>query len=79
MAGQPGFVRARMHRSLLDDVELRFVNVAEWESGQALAQAQANPAWRASVQRLLDDPDLHVTPRPAVYRVVVDLHPGDSL
>jgi hypothetical protein len=28
---------------------------------------------------LLDDPDLHVTARPAVYRVAVDVHPGDPV
>jgi hypothetical protein len=30
MARRPGLVRVRMFRSLVDDVELRFVNVAEW-------------------------------------------------
>jgi heme-degrading monooxygenase HmoA len=79
MARQPGFIRARMHRSLSDDVELRFVNVAEWESGKALDQALANPEWRASVQRFLDDQDLHVTARPVVYQVAIDVHPGDPL
>jgi heme-degrading monooxygenase HmoA len=79
MAGQPGFVRARMYRATADDAELRFVNVAEWASGQALAAATANPEFRASVQRVLDDPDLHVTPRPVVYQVAVDVHPGDPL
>jgi len=79
MAGQPGFIRARMYRSLIDDAELRFINVAEWDSGKALDAARANPAWQASVQRLLDDPDLHVTPRPVVYQVAIDVHPGDQL
>jgi heme-degrading monooxygenase HmoA len=75
MTRQPGLVRVRMFRSLVDDVELGFVNVAEWESGAALDRARANPDWRASMRRLLDDPDLHVTPRPVVYRAVVDLQP----
>src|SRR5579859_1828968 len=60
MARQPGLIRARMHRSLRDDAGLRFINVAEWESGHAFARAQASPEFRASVQRMLDDPDLHV-------------------
>jgi heme-degrading monooxygenase HmoA len=77
IAIQPGFIRARMYRSLVDDAELRFINVAEWASGTALDKARANPAWRASVQRELDDPDLHITPRPAVYQVAVDVSPGD--
>jgi heme-degrading monooxygenase HmoA len=72
MAGRPGFVRARTYRSLVDDVELRFINVAEWESGEALARARVNPEWLAAVQRILDDPELHITPRPSVYEVAID-------
>jgi heme-degrading monooxygenase HmoA len=79
MAGQPGFIRARLHRSLVDDAQLRFVNVADWGSGKALALAQADPEWLATVQRMLDDPDLHIIPRPAVYRVAIEVHPGDPL
>jgi hypothetical protein len=75
---------ARVHpgphvRSLVNDAELRFVNIAEWDSGKALAQARANPEWRASVQQLLDDPELHTTPRPGVYQIAVDVQPGDTL
>jgi heme-degrading monooxygenase HmoA len=79
MAGQPGFIRARMYRSLVDDVELGFINVAEWASGKALDAARANPTWRASMQRVLDDPDLHIIARPVVYQTAIDVHPGDSL
>ena len=79
MAGRPGFIRARMYRSLVDDAELRFINVAEWESGAALDEALANPEWRASLQRVLDDPDLHITPRPVVCQVAVEVNPGDRL
>jgi len=78
MAGQPGFIRARMHRAMADDAEPRFVNVAEWASAHEFDAAQANPEFRASVQRMLDDPELHVTARPALYLVAVDLHPGDQ-
>lgn len=76
MAGQPGFIGARMYRSLVDDVELRFINVAQWDSGKALDAARANPEWRTSMKRVLDDPDLHVTPRPVVYQVAIDVHPA---
>ncbi len=51
MAGQPGLIRARMYRALVSDVELQFINVAEWSSGTALTQALANPVWRAAAQR----------------------------
>ncbi|MHA6758320.1 antibiotic biosynthesis monooxygenase family protein [Streptacidiphilus sp. PAMC 29251] len=78
MAGQPGFVRARLHRSLGADDALRFVNVAEWDSERELADAQADPDWRASVQRMFQDPGLHVTAHPAVYQVALQLNPGDT-
>jgi hypothetical protein len=31
------------------------------------------------VQRLVNDPELHVMPRPAIYQVAVEVHPGDML
>jgi heme-degrading monooxygenase HmoA len=76
MSGRPGFRRARMHRARHDDAELRFVNVAEWDSEDAWREAQASPEFRASAQRLLADPELHVTARPAIYDVVVDVPAG---
>ena len=71
-------VRARMHQALTEDAEIRFINVAERERGEALAQARANPEWRSAAQRLLDDPELHVIPRPAVYQVALGVRPGDT-
>ncbi len=76
VAGQPGFIRAHMYRSVADDAELRLVNTAERGSRNALAQARGNPGWRASMQRMLDDPDLHITPRAGVYQVAIDVHPA---
>jgi heme-degrading monooxygenase HmoA len=78
MAARPGFAGARMHRALMTDAELRFVNVAEWESQRAFDEAQASPEFRASLQRMLDDPGLHVTARPAIYEVAIDVRPGDT-
>lgn len=79
MARKPGFIGARMHRSLHDDVELRFVNVAEWDSGKSLDAARANLEFRATLGRLLGDPALHVSASPVDYQVVIDVDPGDSL
>ncbi|TNC29201.1 antibiotic biosynthesis monooxygenase family protein [Amycolatopsis alkalitolerans] len=79
MAAQPGFVRARMYRALDDGTEFPFVNVAEWENQAAFDRATANPEWLASVQRAVNDPDLHLTSRPAVYRLSVDVSPGGEL
>ena len=79
MTHQPGFIGARLHRSISDDAALRFVNVAEWESEDAFNTATANPVWLSSVKVMLDDPDLHITAHPATYNVELELLPGDDL
>ncbi|MEU3296991.1 antibiotic biosynthesis monooxygenase family protein [Streptomyces longwoodensis] len=74
MSAQPGFVRSRLHRPLADASKTRFVHFAEWTSGTALDRATGNPGWHASLQRLFNDPGLHITSEPASYRAVVELH-----
>ncbi|WP_067829715.1 antibiotic biosynthesis monooxygenase family protein [Nocardia inohanensis] len=76
MAAQAGFVRSRLHQSLIDDAELRFVNVASWESGVQLEAALARPEWQASAQQLLN---LDVTARPSIYQGIIDVEPGARL
>jgi heme-degrading monooxygenase HmoA len=70
MSTQPGFIRSRLHRPLTDTPEVRFVHIAEWRSGTALDKATDNPEWHAALQRMFDDPDLHITSEPAAYRLV---------
>jgi heme-degrading monooxygenase HmoA len=78
MTGQPGLIRARLYRCLDTDAELRFINVAEWQHRDALEAATATAAFRGSTQQMPHDPRLHLIPRPALYRVAVDLHLGDT-
>jgi heme-degrading monooxygenase HmoA len=79
MSSQVGFVRSRLHRPLVAAAETRFIHVAEWSSGAALDRATGNPEWHASLQRMFDDPGLHITSEPASYRVVVELHPPEEV
>jgi hypothetical protein len=79
MASAPGFVRARMLRAMSDQAELTFINVAEWETGAALDDARRDPEWLASIQRLVNDPELDAKARPMVYQSVIDVTPGDEL
>lgn len=79
MTGQPGSIRARLYRCLHADAEPRLINVAEWQHRDAPQAATATAAFRAPTQRMLHDPGLHLIPRPALYRVALDLHPGDRL
>ncbi|MBB5782985.1 antibiotic biosynthesis monooxygenase family protein [Nonomuraea jabiensis] len=79
MAGKPGFVRARLHQSLINGAELRYVNVAHWESGAQLEEAQKDPEWYANTLQMLNDPELHIQARPSIYEVVVEVEPGARL
>jgi heme-degrading monooxygenase HmoA len=78
LAGTPGFIRSRMYRCIVDDAELGFINVAEWDSGDALAHARTNEQWRTLVRAAFDDPDVHITARPAVYQLAIDIRPGEA-
>jgi len=42
--GQRGYLSTRPHRSLSPQADFRFVNVARWESAQALQALQAATA-----------------------------------
>ncbi|MEU1201205.1 antibiotic biosynthesis monooxygenase family protein [Streptomyces sp. NPDC005813] len=76
MSTQPGFLRSRLHRPLADAPETRFVHIAEWTSGTALDKATGNAEWHASLQRMFNDPGLHIASEPASYRVVVEFNPS---
>jgi hypothetical protein len=76
MIGQPGFIRLHLLRSLVDDAEMRYINIAERASDADLERGYANPEWQASVQGLLKDPDLRVTAQPRVYEVAWNCIPA---
>lgn len=78
MAGCAGFRSADMHQAIDADAELQFVNVATWDSEGELRAAMSDATFRAAVGRLMSDPDLHVTARPAIYRVAEHVAPVDS-
>lgn len=75
MATQPGFIRARLYHSLTDNPEQKFINLAEWDSREALDQAMANPVG-AEIRRALDDH--HVITQPAVYQIALDVPPATA-
>ena len=52
MKRQPGFISTQLHRGIAGSTT--FVNVAVWESAQALQAAFASPAFRAHAARYPD-------------------------
>lgn len=70
MSRQPGFRSFRLHRALTPDTPFQLVNVAEWDSVDALMAASAQPFFRESAQRSVDE--FQVTAHPAVYSIAVE-------
>lgn len=46
MSTQPGFRSFRLHRALSPDSRFQLINVAEWESAEALQAATAQPTFQ---------------------------------
>jgi heme-degrading monooxygenase HmoA len=65
LAGQPGYLGTRLHRSL-GPADFRFVNIARWSSPLAFARAVGQPGF----QQL--SAAMPFTARPALYRVIRD-------
>jgi heme-degrading monooxygenase HmoA len=69
MAAAPGFRDSTLHRAMSSDARFQLVNVAHWDSQEALAAAQANPEFRSRVQATTT----RSSANPAVYQVEVTL------
>jgi heme oxygenase (mycobilin-producing) len=67
---QPGFRSLRLHRALHPDSRFQLVNVAEWDSAEALQAATAQDFFQQSAQRSMQE--VAVAAHPAVYRVVIE-------
>jgi heme oxygenase (mycobilin-producing) len=67
---QPGFRSLRLHRAMTAGAPFQLVNVAEWDSAEALQAATAQDFFQQSAQRSMQQFD--VTAHPAIYRVVLE-------
>src|SRR5437660_4678525 len=67
---QPGFRSLRLHRALSPDAQFQLVNVAEWESADALHAATSQEFFQQSAQRSVHE--FTVAAHPAIYRVVIE-------
>ncbi len=67
---QPGFRSFRLHQALNPDSRFQLVNVAEWDSAQALRAATAHDYFQESAQQSMHD--FAVAAHPALYRVVIE-------
>jgi heme-degrading monooxygenase HmoA len=67
MSKQPGVVSVRLHRALSPDARFQVINVAVWESADALRAATAQQDWQQMALRAVDE--LGFTANPALYKV----------
>jgi heme-degrading monooxygenase HmoA len=71
MGTQPGFRSFRLHRAVSPDSSFQLINVAEWESAEALQAATGQPTFQESIRRSLAE--CHVTAHPGLYHAAVEL------
>jgi heme oxygenase (mycobilin-producing) len=65
MKNEPGFIDAKLHRSLDPDARFQFINVAHWESSEAWKTAFSKPQLKALGSQAVFEQN------PALYSVVV--------
>jgi heme-degrading monooxygenase HmoA len=70
MSTQPGFRSFRLHRALSPDSRFQLVNVAEWDSPDALRAATSDERFQASIRESMGKFD--VTAHPGVFQVAVE-------
>jgi quinol monooxygenase YgiN len=70
MSRQPGCRSFRLHRALSPDTRFQMVNVAEWDSAEALQAATANPDFQASIREATENFDVKASP--GLFRVAVE-------
>ena len=68
MSKQPGFRSFRIHQALSSRARFQLVNVAEWDSTDALGAATAHHEFQASARESVEK--FGVTAYPGVYQVV---------
>lgn len=69
MSRQPGFRDSRLHRATSSDARFALVNVAHWDSHEALQAATAHPEFQAAIREL--GPRIQFSANPAPYHEVV--------
>ena len=71
MRKRPGFRSLQLHRALSPDARFQVINVAVWESAEALLAATNQEDWREKAINAAED--LGFTANPALYRVAFEM------
>lgn len=73
MSRQPGFRSYRLHRALSGESRFQLINVAEWDSAEALQTAVADPEFQAGIRGAAERFD--VQGFPGLFRVAAEFTP----
>ena len=68
MSRQPGFRSFRLHRAVSPDSKFQLVNVAEWDSPEALQSAVGHPDFQAGIRHVAET--FTATAHPGLFHVV---------
>jgi heme-degrading monooxygenase HmoA len=71
MSTRPGFRSLRLHRALRPDALFQVINVAQWDSADALNAALAQQDWQGKVVQAVDE--LGFRANPGIYRVALEI------
>lgn len=71
MAEQPGFLSFRIHRAIVPGTRFQLVNIATWESIEALTTATGNDRFQSMVREAAAEFD--AVAYPAVYHVALEV------
>lgn len=64
MKAQPGFIDAKLHRSLDENADFKFINIAHWETEEA---------WNAAVSNVnIQNIKLPAKSHPTLYSIAVE-------
>jgi heme oxygenase (mycobilin-producing) len=72
MSTKPGFVDTRLHRALSPQTRFQLVNVAHWESREAMEAATADPEFQRRISAAIAEPRVPIAANPALYQVAVE-------
>ena len=72
MSTKPGFLDSRLHRALASQTRFQLINVAHWESVQAMEAGTADPKFQEWIRGATTNPQVSVSANPALYHVVVE-------
>jgi heme-degrading monooxygenase HmoA len=72
MSTKPGFLDTRLHRALSSQTRFQLVNVAHWESREALQAATADTEFQERIRAVTAGTQVPISANPALYQIAIE-------